>query len=62
MQYGFLKIADFDADFESVEKVAKISCEKSCQISMKSDIKMEFFTFITLLIAKVFGLCGTFFW
>jgi hypothetical protein len=35
----------FDADFESVEKVAKISC--------KNDRKMEIFTFIT--VCKCFG-------
>ncbi len=36
-----IKNAEFDADFESVEKVAK-SCQR------KSDRKMEFLTFITV--------------
>jgi hypothetical protein len=35
-----IKNAEFDAHFESIEKSAKISCEKSYQ--GKSDIKMEF--------------------
>jgi hypothetical protein len=38
--------AEFDANFKSVEKVAKSSCEKSYQL--KSDRKMDCFTFITV--------------
>jgi hypothetical protein len=38
--------AEFDADFESIDKVANNSCEISYQ--RKSDRKMEFLTYITV--------------
>jgi hypothetical protein len=47
------KNAEFDADFESAEKAAKNSCEKSYK--QKSDRKMELLTFF-ILCAKVFCL------
>ncbi len=31
MQYGYIKNAEFDADFEFVEKVSKKSCNKIYQ-------------------------------
>ncbi len=37
-----IKTAEFDADFDSAEKVAKNSCEKSVQ--RKSNRKMKFLT------------------
>jgi hypothetical protein len=43
MQYEY-KNAEFDADFESVEKQRKILGDKS----KKSKRKMEFFTIITM--------------
>ena len=37
------KNAEFGADFESVEKVAKISCEKSYQSNKKVTAKWSFY-------------------
>jgi hypothetical protein len=55
LKYGYQN-EEFNADFESVEKVAKNSCGKSYQ--QKSDRKMEFLTFIT--VCKVFASIRTF--
>ncbi len=45
MQYGYQKMQNLMLISNPLEKLQKISCEKSCQI--KSDSKMEFLTFIT---------------
>ncbi len=42
MQYGY-KNAEFEADFESVEKDERNLCEKSYE--RKSNTKIEFFQF-----------------
>jgi hypothetical protein len=48
-----IKSAEFDADFELVEKLAKRLIRKN--VSTKRDRKMEFLTFITTLV-KFFAL------
>jgi hypothetical protein len=52
MQTGHQKNAKFDADFKSVEKVAKRLLRKNYQ--QESDIKMELLTFIN--VCKSFGI------
>jgi hypothetical protein len=59
MQYGFKKAQNLKLISNPLKKLQKISREKSCQ--GKSDKNGVFFTFITLLTAKIFGLCGIFF-
>ncbi len=53
------KNAEFDADFESVEKVAKNLVRK--KVIRGKVTEKSFLLLITLLIAEVFGLCGIFF-